>query len=160
MNERIVIDPEICGGEPCIRGTRIPVHIILSHLPAGENYEEILKNFPKITCEDILACLEYASYLATEKVVALWNLYKNVSFSVVRKLRALGYNVIAIAEEYASIKDQSIYEMAIREKAILITRDYHFTNSLRYPPEKTEGIVYIRHGNLKSNEEVDKSLNF
>ena len=59
MNEQIVID-QICGGEPCIRGTRIPVHIILSHLVAGENYEEILKNFPKITHEDILACLEYA----------------------------------------------------------------------------------------------------
>ena len=52
---------------------------------------------------------------------------ENVSFSVVRKLRALGYNVIAIAEEYASIKDQSIYEMAI--KCILLLTPYasHFT---------------------------------
>ena len=85
---------------------------------------------------------------------------ENVSFSVVRGLRELGYNVIAIAEEYVSIKDQSIYEMAIKEKAILITRDYHFTNSFRYPPEKTEGIVYIRHGNLKSKEEADIVFKF
>ena len=37
MNSRIIVNPEICGGEPCIRGTRIPVHIILSHLAAGED---------------------------------------------------------------------------------------------------------------------------
>ncbi|PIP13208.1 MAG: antitoxin [bacterium (Candidatus Stahlbacteria) CG23_combo_of_CG06-09_8_20_14_all_40_9] len=69
MNERIVSEPNICGGEPCIRGTRIPVHIILSHLATGEDYDTILKNFPNIEKEDILACLEYGSYLATEKTV-------------------------------------------------------------------------------------------
>lgn len=67
MKERIVSDPNVCGGEPCIKGTRIPVHIILSHLAAGEDYDTILKNFPRLEREDILACLEYASYLATEK---------------------------------------------------------------------------------------------
>lgn len=71
MNPRITIDPEICGGEPCIKGTRIPVHIILSHLAAGEDYETILKNFPRVTREDIIACLEYATFLTTEKAVSL-----------------------------------------------------------------------------------------
>ncbi|RLG29672.1 antitoxin [Methanosarcinales archaeon] len=65
----IVSDPNICGGEPCIRDTRIPVHIILGHLAAGEDYDTILKNFPHLKYEDILACLEYAAYLATEKAV-------------------------------------------------------------------------------------------
>jgi len=69
MNPRIISDPNICGGEPCVKGTRIPVHIILSHLAAGENYETILKNFPRLTPEDLKACLEYASFLATEKLV-------------------------------------------------------------------------------------------
>ncbi len=68
-NPRIISDPNICGGEPCIKGTRIPVHVILSHLAAGEDYESILKNFPRIKREDILACLEYAAYLSTEKAV-------------------------------------------------------------------------------------------
>ncbi len=71
MNPRIVSDPNICGGEPSIKGTRIPVHIILSHLAAGEDHETILKHFPRLTKEDILACLEYASFLATEKIVAV-----------------------------------------------------------------------------------------
>ena len=68
MNPRIVSDPSICGGKPCVRGTRIPVHIVLSHLAAGENYDTVLKHFPRITHEDIFACLEYAAFLATEKV--------------------------------------------------------------------------------------------
>ncbi len=68
MNERIVSDPNICGGEPCIKGTRIPVHIILSHLAADDDFETILNNFPRIT-KDIKACLEFASFLATEKEI-------------------------------------------------------------------------------------------
>jgi len=69
LSHRIVSDPEICGGEPCVAGTRIPVWVILSHLASGEDIETILRNFPRLSREDILACLEYASYLATEKVV-------------------------------------------------------------------------------------------
>ena len=68
MNPRIVSDPNICGGEACIKGTRIPVHIVLSHLAAGEDYDTILKHFPRLTKEDILACLEYASFLAMGKM--------------------------------------------------------------------------------------------
>ena len=69
MNSRIISDPNICGGEPCIEGTRIPVHVILSPLAADEDYETILKNFPRLKHEDILACLGYAAYLSTEKAV-------------------------------------------------------------------------------------------
>ena len=68
MKDRIISNPEICGGVPCVQGTRIPVHIVLSHLAAGESREEILENFPELTSEDIHACLEYASFLATEAV--------------------------------------------------------------------------------------------
>jgi uncharacterized protein (DUF433 family) len=67
MNKRIISDPNICSGEPCIKGTRLPVHIILSHLAVGDDYNVILTNFPRITMDDIKACLEYAAYLATEK---------------------------------------------------------------------------------------------
>lgn len=68
MNERIVSDRNICGGEPCVKGTRIPVRVILSHLAAGDSIEQILRDFPTLTEADIRACLEFASYLATEHV--------------------------------------------------------------------------------------------
>ena len=68
MTDRIDSDVNICGGEPCVKGTRIPVRVVLSHLAAGDRVEDLLKDFPKLTEADIRACLEYASYLATEHV--------------------------------------------------------------------------------------------
>ena len=70
MNPRICSDVNICGGESVVKGTRIPVHVVLSHMAAGETEEEILRSFPSLTHEDILACLDYAGYLATEKLVS------------------------------------------------------------------------------------------
>ncbi len=64
---RIVSDPKICSGKPCIKGTRIPVHMILDLLAAGEDFEGIKKAYPNITDEDIRACLAYASILADEE---------------------------------------------------------------------------------------------
>ncbi|MBI5047714.1 MAG: DUF433 domain-containing protein [Deltaproteobacteria bacterium] len=65
--EGIVSNPKICSGKPCVRGTRIPVHIILDLLAAGESFEGIRKAYPNITDEDIRACLLYASILADEE---------------------------------------------------------------------------------------------
>lgn len=67
LMKRIVCDPKICSGKPCIKGTRIPVHIILDLLAAGENFDGIEKAYPNITNEDIRACLYYASTLADEE---------------------------------------------------------------------------------------------
>ncbi len=65
--ERISSDPKICSGKPCIKGTRIPVNIILDLLAAGESFEAVKKAYPNITDEDIRACLLYASMLADEE---------------------------------------------------------------------------------------------
>jgi len=56
-------------------GTRIPVRIILSHIAAGDDYSTILKQFPRIQQEDIMACLKYAAYLATEKSVLITDVH-------------------------------------------------------------------------------------
>ena len=66
MSSRILIDPEILGGKPVIRGTRLAVEFILELLAAGNTEQEILVNYPSVSREDILACLSYASYLAHE----------------------------------------------------------------------------------------------
>lgn len=68
MNERIVADSAVCGGEPCVKGTRIPVKVILSHLAAGETAAEVIASFPALEDADIRASLEFASYLAAERV--------------------------------------------------------------------------------------------
>ena len=65
--ERISIDPRICHGRPCIKGTRIMVSVLLDYLKAGETSEEIRRQYPAVTNEDILAALAYAAWLAHEE---------------------------------------------------------------------------------------------
>jgi len=81
---------------------------------------------------------------------------ESVSFGVVTYLRSKGYHVIAIAETGVSVlKDTDVFKIVKNENAILITRDNHFTNSLRFQPDETACIIFIRKGNLTSNEEKD-----
>jgi uncharacterized protein (DUF433 family) len=58
--ERIELDPRICNGKPVIKGTRIPVSVILEQLAEGETWDEILAGYPELTREDIHAALYYA----------------------------------------------------------------------------------------------------
>jgi uncharacterized protein (DUF433 family) len=71
MNERITIDPNICHGQACIKGTRIPVHQIIGMLANGDTIEDLLKEYPSVTRKDILACLDYAASLAQERITPI-----------------------------------------------------------------------------------------
>lgn len=66
---RITIEPDKCGGRPCIRGQRIRVTDILELLAAGASFEEILKDYPFLEREDILACLDYAAHQTDHAVL-------------------------------------------------------------------------------------------
>ncbi len=66
---RIWIDPQRCGGEPCIRGHRIWVSLILDLLASGSTTAEVLEDYPGLVEEDILACIAYASEMARERYV-------------------------------------------------------------------------------------------
>jgi len=70
--KRIVVDPKIMLGKPVIKGTRLTVEIIIEKIAYGESTEEILKDYPFITKEDIQAALLYAAKrLAHEEVYAV-----------------------------------------------------------------------------------------
>ncbi len=58
---RITVDPQQCGGRPCIRGLRIRVKDILDLLAAGASKDEILEDYPLLEAGDIVAALEYAA---------------------------------------------------------------------------------------------------
>ena len=68
MFDRISVDSKVCHGQACIKGTRIPVHQIVGMLASGDTIEILLKAYPTIKREDILACLEYAASLAEEQI--------------------------------------------------------------------------------------------
>ena len=69
-SNRITINPEVCGGRPCIRGMRIRVRDILDMLAGGSPREEILRDYPYLEDEDITAALEFAARAIDHPVIA------------------------------------------------------------------------------------------
>jgi uncharacterized protein (DUF433 family) len=67
--ERISIDPQVCFGKPCIKGTRIWVSLILDFLANGESEAQILAVYPQLEPDDIRAALAYAAEIARERIV-------------------------------------------------------------------------------------------
>lgn len=67
--ERITVDPAVCHGKACIKGTRIMVSVVLDNLAAGLKPEEVLASYPTLTLADVQAAISYAAELARERVV-------------------------------------------------------------------------------------------
>jgi len=66
--DRIAVDPQVCLGQPTIRGMRITVGVILKLLADGRSHADVRRAYPEVEEEDILQCLRYAAWLATEQV--------------------------------------------------------------------------------------------
>lgn len=69
--EHIDVDPAVCHGKACIKGTRIMVSVILDNLAAGLSMEDILHSYPTLSQADIQAAIAYAAELTRERVVAI-----------------------------------------------------------------------------------------
>jgi uncharacterized protein (DUF433 family) len=67
----ITVDPDICHGKACFRGTRVMVSIVLDNLAAGVTPEAILKSYPTLSEQAIQAAIAYAADLARERVISL-----------------------------------------------------------------------------------------
>ena len=69
--QRISIDPQVCGGKPCIRGTRIWVSLILDFLAEGAGEAALLEEYPQLCHDDILAAIAYGAEAARERILAV-----------------------------------------------------------------------------------------
>jgi uncharacterized protein (DUF433 family) len=69
--ERITVDPLVCHGKACVKGTRIMVSVILDNLADDVNEKEIIKSYPSLTPDDIKAAIAYAAELSRERLVAV-----------------------------------------------------------------------------------------
>lgn len=69
--EYIAVDPAVCHGKACIKGTRIMVSVVLDNLAAGLTPDEIIRNYPSLTREAVQATIAYAAELARERVLPL-----------------------------------------------------------------------------------------
>jgi uncharacterized protein (DUF433 family) len=71
MLERITTDPKICHGQACVKGTRIPVFVVLEALASGMSIEQIIEDYPPLKIEDVRSCIYYASLIAREEEIPL-----------------------------------------------------------------------------------------
>lgn len=71
MHERISFDSNVCHGQACIKGTRIPVHQVVRMLANGDTVDDLLEDYPPVGRDDVLACLAYAAELAEEQIALL-----------------------------------------------------------------------------------------
>ncbi len=69
--ERINTRPDVCHGQACISGTRIPVSVVLDNLAAGNSFQEILASYPSLALEDLQATLSYAAEISRERIIPL-----------------------------------------------------------------------------------------
>ena len=69
--ERITIDPTVCHGQPCIKGTRVLVTVVLDALAAGLGPGEIVTHYPTLTTEDVRAAAAYGAWRAKQEIHAL-----------------------------------------------------------------------------------------
>jgi uncharacterized protein (DUF433 family) len=69
--DRISIDPCICGGKPCIKGTRIWVSLILDFLADGMSEEQLLTEYPQLTHDDVLAAIAYGAEMTRERIIPI-----------------------------------------------------------------------------------------
>jgi len=70
-HDYITVDPSVCHGKACIKGTRIMVSVALDNLAAGLDSDELLKSYPSLTKEGVQAAISYAAELARERVVGM-----------------------------------------------------------------------------------------
>jgi uncharacterized protein (DUF433 family) len=69
--DHITVDPSVCHGKACIKGTRIMVSVVLDNLAAGIDTKGLLKSYPSLTKEGVQAAISYAAELARERVVGM-----------------------------------------------------------------------------------------
>ena len=67
----VTVDPQVCHGKACVRGTRTMVSVVLDNLAAGLTPDEIVDSYPSLTVEALQAAIAYAAELARERVVAI-----------------------------------------------------------------------------------------
>ncbi len=69
--KRISVNPEVCFGKPCIKGTRVWISLIVDNLASGTTEQELLESYPQLSHEDVMAALAFAAEMTRERYVEL-----------------------------------------------------------------------------------------
>ena len=137
--ERVSVNPAVCHGKACVRGTRVPISVILDNIAAGVDRQEILASYPSLKPEDIDAALAYAAELAREGAMDLPARAQRVKFKTDENLplesstvlRERGFDAQTVwDEDLSGAEDRVIAARVKSEGRILLTLDLDFANTL------------------------------
>jgi uncharacterized protein (DUF433 family) len=151
---RISVDPNVCFGKPCIRGTRIWVSLIVDNLAEGVTEAELLTACPQLTIEDIrarprLCCRndEGARHPAARRDCGTvkFKLDEHLDWRLAAVVADSEHDADTVKDEGLSgEQDEALYKTCVADGRVLITLDLDFANPLRFPPEPTAGVVVLR----------------
>lgn len=166
---RIVVDPQIRFGKPCIKGTRIAVSDILNLIAAGYSLEDIPKQYPDIAKEDVVMAIEYASEFMEHPSRVISQLQPTlmtiltdecVNRDVIEALESGGFKVIRVSEaSLGSVFDEEIFHYAVNNKYILLTFDRDFGNILRFDIASSAGIIVVHIEDMRKDQIIKNTLN-
>jgi uncharacterized protein (DUF433 family)/predicted nuclease of predicted toxin-antitoxin system len=151
MNDRIVIDPAICHGKPVIRGTRMPVVFVLGSLAGGMSYADMATQYD-LTEADLRAAMAYAAELVDEErhsplPTGPWMRFlidANMPRCALQVIQQRGSEALSLRDMgLANIPDALVAELAKRNTAVLLTRDFDFADIRNYPPAEFPGIIVL-----------------
>ncbi len=71
IRQHLTSDPKVCGGQVCVKGTRIPASVILGALAGGDSVDDLLRGYPALTRDAVAAVLAYGARLAEERVLPI-----------------------------------------------------------------------------------------
>lgn len=151
LPERIKVDQEILMGKPCIKGTRIPVYVLLQKIAAGETEAELLKAYPQLSKADLTAVWEYAVRATAEEIVLAESqvrLFFDENLSVLLAEWATSTLALDVLDAQdaglAGKTDQEVRRFAVETSRVLVTLDADFGNLIRFSPANTPGVVWLR----------------
>ena len=152
--DRITVDPLVCHGKACIKGTRIMVSVILDNLAEGVSKEEILKSYPSLVYNDIKAVGAYAAELSRERLVSVtvevnmqFKIDENLPIEIAELLTNAGYNAKTVNDQQLQgVKDPVLIDACKSENRVLVTLDTDFSDIRAYPPQEFSGIIVLRVG--------------
>ncbi len=128
VSGRIEIDPDVMLGKPVIRGTRIPVEIVLRKLSDGATTQALLSAYPRLTPDDIRAALVYAADTIAHETLVPWPEItvrfladECCDYAAVDALRQAGHDVLAVAEFQQRSVDRELMALALETDRVLLT---------------------------------------
>jgi uncharacterized protein (DUF433 family)/predicted nuclease of predicted toxin-antitoxin system len=147
--DRITINPEVCGGKPCVRGTRIWVSLILDFLADGMTEAELLAEYPQLVRDRVWsgsgARAHHTGSNRPDRVKL--KLDENLGRRGLELLKASGHDATTVSEQGLSgVTDEKLLEVCSAEGRALVTLDRDFGQVTRFPPKRSAGIIVLDAG--------------